>query len=150
MNNNGLALIAPRLQPPLDPAFRPAVLANRAFQESARASNSAMPVRIGLEQNNGNVSHFETCVFAESDPRTKANFIYIERILRFLLWSRGGFRIYFDGPPALAAKLAAYYRETPTGRFDSEIVAERMFDHPVEVIHSADLPPERRGTASLG
>jgi predicted NBD/HSP70 family sugar kinase len=50
----------------------------------------------------------------------------------------------------LAAKLAAYYRETPTGRFDSNLVAEKMFDHPLEVVHTAELPPERRTAAALG
>jgi hypothetical protein len=143
-------LVAPKVQPPLDPSFRPAVLANRAFRDSVRTSGNAVSVKIALEQNNENVSHFEAQVFAESDTRWTANFTYIERITRFLLWSRGGFRIHFSGPPGLAAKLAAYYRETPTGKFDSEIVAEKMFDHPIEVIHTHNLPAERRSAASLG
>ncbi len=150
MNNNGLPLVAPKVRPPLDPAFRPGILANRAFQEAVQTSGKATPVRIALEQNNGNVSHFETRAFPDSDPRSAGNFIYLERIVRFLLWSRGGFRIHFDGPPALASKLATYYRETPTGKFDSEIVAEKMFDHPIEVTHTDKLPHEHRSATSLG
>src|SRR5262249_27101296 len=53
-------------------------------------------------------------------------------------------------PVALAAKLAAHYRKNPTGRFDSNIVAERMFDHPLEVVHAKDLPAEQRSAAPLG
>jgi predicted NBD/HSP70 family sugar kinase len=125
-------------------------LANRAFQQALDTSGKAVPVRIALEQNNGNVSHFETRVFSDADNRSAGNFTYLERILRFLLWSRGGFRIHFDGPPALASKLAAYYQQAPTGKFDSEIVAERIFDHPLEVIPAKKLPPERRSATSLG
>src|SRR6185369_1918694 len=36
------------------------------------------------------------------------------------------------------------------GKFDSNLVGERMFDHPVEVIRADALPPERRSTAALG
>jgi predicted NBD/HSP70 family sugar kinase len=149
-DNHGLSLIAPRVLPVLDCGFRPAVLANRAFRRLVSATPNPVPVRIALEQADGNVSHFETQVLSETHSRAAGNFVYIERITKFLLWSRGGFRIHFDGPAYLAAKLAAHYRDTPTGRFDSNIVAERMFDHPLEVIHTKDLPRERRSAASLG
>jgi len=149
-NNGGLPLVAPRVAPVLDPAFRPAALANRAFRDAARASRRPVPVRIALEQNEGNVSHFHTHVFEERQPEAAANFAYLERIVKLLLWSRGGFRIYFDGPAGLAARLAAHYRDTPTGKFDSQLVGERMFDHPIEMVATRDLPPESRRTATLG
>ncbi|HWI59132.1 MAG TPA: ROK family protein, partial [Bacillota bacterium] len=78
------------------------------------------------------------------------NFTYLERIVKFLLWSRGGCCLYCDGPAALAARLAAHYRETPTGKFDSNLVGERMFDHPLEVVAARELPPERGSAAALG
>jgi predicted NBD/HSP70 family sugar kinase len=134
----------------LDSAFRPAVLANRAFRRQVRASGNPIPLRLALEQTDGNVSHFATEVFPASHAQAAGNFKYIERITRLLLWSRGGFRFHVDGPPELARQLAAYYRETPTGKFDSNIVAERMFDHSLEVVHTKNLPPERRAAASLG
>ena len=146
--NEGLPLVAPRVLPPLDSAFRPAVLANRAFRQRARAAKP-VPVLLALEQTDGNVSHFHTEV--SSEPRlVSANAFYLERVSKFLLWSRGGFRLHVGGPAELANRLAAHYRETPTGRFDSNIVAERMFDHPLEVVHTTQPPPERRSSASLG
>src|SRR5712671_204341 len=127
--NQGLVLVAPRNPPVLDASFRPAILANRAFREQVRASGKPVPVRLALEQSETAVSHFTTQVLPEEHPQAAGNFIYLERIARLLLWSRGGFRFHFDGSPELAARLAAYYLETPTGRFDSNIVGERMFDH---------------------
>jgi predicted NBD/HSP70 family sugar kinase len=148
--NSALALIAPRIRPVLDPAFRPAVLANHAFRTAVRASERAVPVRIGLEQPDGNVSHFETEVFPEAHPGAAGNFNYIERITKLLIWSRGGYRFHFEGPAQIATQLDTHYRQSPTGRFDSDIVAARMFDHPIEILHTNHLPPERRGAASLG
>jgi hypothetical protein len=107
-------------------------------------------VGLALEQTDGNVSHFKTEILPEPHPQAGGNFVYLERILRLLLWSRGGFRIHFQGPAALATKLAAYYRDTATGKFDSNIVAERMFDHPLEVVHARELPDERNTATALG
>src|SRR5262245_42395248 len=103
--NQGLALVPPRIASVLDSSFRPAVLANRAFREQVRASGNPVPVRLALEQTGGNVSHFNTEVLPANHPQSAGNFVYLERIARLLLWSRGGFRIHFDGPPELAAKL---------------------------------------------
>jgi predicted NBD/HSP70 family sugar kinase len=150
MNNNGLALVAPRITPALDPNFRPAALANRAFRSLVRSSANPVPVSLALEQADGNVSQFRTEILPESHTQAAGNFIYLERILRLLIWSRGGFRVHFQGPPALATKLAAYYQDTATGKFDSNIVAERMFDHPLELVHARELPAERNSTTALG
>src|SRR5262249_14414637 len=133
-DNDGLELVAPQFVPPLDPSFRPAVLANRAFRHAVEGCGDPVPVQLALEQDPGDVSHFRTRVFPETHPGARGNLRYLERITKLLLWSRGGHRLYFDGPPQLASALAAHYRETPTGRFDSNIVAERMFDHPLEVV----------------
>jgi len=148
--NNGLPLVVPRVTPVLDAAFRPAILANRAFRKLAQTTSEAVTVRLALEQTDGTASRFSTQILPDSHPQAAGNFTYLERIAKFLLWSRGGFRLHLDGPAPLAAKLAAHYRETPTGKFDSNLVGERMFDHPIEVVHAGDLPPERRGAASLG
>jgi predicted NBD/HSP70 family sugar kinase len=148
--NQGLRLPTPGVQPPLDPAFRPAVLANRAFRALVVSSGNPVRVTLALEQGGGIVSHFHTDLLPEEHPEAGANFIYLERIVRFLLWSRGGWRLHLNGPAELAARLAAYYRETPTGRFDSDMVGQKMFDHPLTVVHARQLPPERTGAAALG
>lgn len=149
-SNNGLPLIAPRTTPVLDPWFRPAVLANHAFAQRVRASGKAVSVGLALEQTDGSVSHYSTQLFDPGSPDAAANFTYLERIVKFLLWSRGGWKIHLHGAPELAARLTAYYRDTPTGQFDSHLVGERMFDHPIEVISTARLPAERRSAAALG
>jgi predicted NBD/HSP70 family sugar kinase len=149
-DNHGLPLIAPKIKPVLDPDFRPAVLACHAFRKQTSSLPGAVPVGIGLEQTNGLVSHFITKVFPDNHPQAAGNFTYIERIVKYLLWSRGGSRIHITGPAALAAKLAAHYRETPTGKFDSNLVGERMFDRALEVVHVRELPPEKRSAAALG
>jgi len=136
--------------PVLHPQFRPAILARRSFAEQVRQSGNPQPVRIALEQADGSVYHFRTEFFPAGNPAAAGNYQHIERIVKFLLWSRGGWRIYFDGPAAIAVRLTAHYRDDATGKFDSDMVGEKMFDHPLEVVNTRDLPPERSESKPLG
>jgi predicted NBD/HSP70 family sugar kinase len=149
-SQSGFVLPPPRVQPPLDPNFRPAVLANRAFLSETKKAGA--PIGIAIEQSDGIISHFHSKILSPDHPRASANFNYLERTLRFLLWSRGGYRIHIcgDGNERLAGQLSAHYRDTATGRFDSHLVGERMFDHPIEVLAVPKLPSERTIETALG
>ncbi|MCX7868189.1 MAG: ROK family protein, partial [Limisphaera sp.] len=142
--------VAPRVRPPLDPGFRPMALAYRKFLEAASETPGARPVTLALEQLDGLVSHHRMWMFPADDPRASANFPVLERVVKTLLWSRGGWRLHIDGPPELVAALQRHYRESPTGRFDEETVARRMFDHPLEIVATCHPPPERASSLRLG
>ena len=148
--NVSALLVAPRVVPILDPGFRPAVLAVRAYQALVDATSGAVPVRLALEQTDGTVFHSGLRILPDGHPQARANFPFLERLIKFLLWSRGGWRIYIDGPASLASQLAAHYRETATGKFDADLVAQRMFDHPLEIVHTRELPSEHATTRPLG
>ncbi|HAB17285.1 MAG TPA: ROK family protein [Verrucomicrobiota bacterium] len=142
-------LVAPRLIPPLDPQFRPAALANRAF-----ACEAGVPVTVALEQADGSVFHFPFAVLRETHPdAATANPFFLERLAKFLLWAWGGSKIYVAGPVALADALRRHYSEDPAGKFDSDIIGRRIYDDPITV-HSVptpeELPPARAGTTPLG
>ena len=90
-------LVPPGIVPPLDPDFRPAVLANRAYREEVHRAGG-VPLVIGLERAEGGLSRFETRVFPDGHPRAAANLRYAERLVKFLLWQRGGWKVYVGGP----------------------------------------------------
>ena len=144
--------VRPAVTPVLDPLFRPAALAWRAFQQHACATGHPAEARFALEQKDGSVSRLATALLPGSDPETAdANFTMLERLVKLALWAHGGFRVHLDAPAGMAERLRAYYRDTPNGRFDSEIVGERVYDHPIEIVATRDLPPARSNTsASLG
>jgi predicted NBD/HSP70 family sugar kinase len=150
LTNNGLPLVVPRVTPVLDPGFRPAALAVRNFHGLVQSTGAAVPVRLAVEQADGSVFRFDTQVLPESHAQAAANAVHLERLVKFLLWSRGGWRIYVDGPSALVAPLAAHYRDTAAGRFDAHLVADRMFDHQLEIVGTKDLPEARSVTRPLG
>jgi predicted NBD/HSP70 family sugar kinase len=140
----------PALMPPLDPLFRPAALACRAFQQRARDTGQPVHARMALEQKDGSVSRFETDLVPAGEPGEEQSFRMLERLVKLALWSHGGFRIYLDAPPTMVERLRAHFSEGPIGRFDSEIVGERVYDHPIEILPTKDLPPARSTSAELG
>src|SRR5258708_4515119 len=130
--HRGLPLVRPRCPPVLHGKFRPAVLANRAFRQTTRQNGAE--IGIALERADGSVSRFDTRILSPDHPRAEGNFLYVERLLKFLLWSRGGCKIYFAGPPELGQQLQRHYRESSTGKFDACVMGERMYDRPFEVV----------------
>ncbi len=143
--------VQPKIVPKLDPHFLPAVLEQRAFREMARSTGAEATLGLALEQADGSVFHHETVLLPAAYPKAKEeNFRQVERMVKFLLWARGGFRIYVDGPAGMVEELKNYYRVSPTGKFDSEIIGERIYGHPIEVVHTAELPAEKSVTAPLG
>ncbi|HVY72365.1 MAG TPA: ROK family protein [Verrucomicrobiae bacterium] len=151
-HNTGLPLVSPASPPSLDPAFRPAVLANRAFRKAAQATGRAVPVAFALERSASSVSRFETMVAPPDSPTASGNLRYLERLLKFLLWSRGAGKVHFAGPLELGHQLQRHFEQTTTGRFDAEIMGMKIYDRPFEVAITtmAGLPAERETTAPLG
>ena len=150
--SNDAFLVKPLVVPPLDAQFRPAVLANRAFAAAVKGSGKAVPVQIALERSDSSVSRFETAVLPGDHPSATANFTIVERWLKFLLWSRGGCKIHFAGPPELCARLQQHYSQSATGKFDASIMGAKIYERPFEVVLSSPqhLPPAHEITAPLG
>ena len=116
--SDAFRLVEPRTQPPLDPDFRPAILANRSFQKEVEESGGGVPLVISLERAEGAISRFETKVFPDGHPRAAANLFYTERIFKFLLWQWGGWKAWINYLPILTIHKQSFYaqktRDLPT------------------------------------
>jgi len=147
-----LRLIEPRFVPPLDPAYRPAVLANRAFEADVVTSGSGVPLVLGLERPHGALSRYETIVYPDRHPDAEANLGYAERMLKFLLWQRGGFRVYVGGPASIGEYLARAYSPAGARGFDHTFMGQRVYQRPFQVIACApsDVPHAHEPEKSLG
>ncbi len=145
-------LVSPVIAPPLDLDFRPASLANRAFRAAVAASGGGTPLVLGLERGDGSVSRFETAVFSDSHPQAGANFCYVERLLKFLLWQRGACTVHVGGPADLAAYLQACYRDGGTRDFDYHFMGRDVYEKPFSILSCTPeaVPVENETTRRLG
>ena len=119
-------LIKPDFVPPLDPDFRPAVLANRAYRQAAVDAGAAAPLVIALERSDGAVSRFETIALAADHPQAAANLPYAERLVKFLLWARGGWRVTIGGPRNIAEHIRRIYSAEGDRAFDYQFMGEQV------------------------
>jgi predicted NBD/HSP70 family sugar kinase len=143
-------LIKPTITPPLDEGFRPAVLANRAYQEMIHGSES-VPLVLGLEREDGFLSRLETRVFPENHPQAAANLLYIERLVKFLLWQRGGWKVYVGGPLEIGAYIQNCYKPGGSRAFDCQFM-EEVYEKPFSVVccQPGDVPLAKEGGQPLG
>ncbi|NMB55633.1 MAG: ROK family protein [Leptolinea sp.] len=147
-----MQLIPPNHLPPLDPDFRPAILANRHFTREAVSSGKNTPLIIGLERDNGSISRFETVVFSSDHPRSSENIEYVERLIKSLVWLRGGWRIYIGGPKEIGEAIRHIYSASGSRAFDFHFLGELIYDKQFEVISCSpqEVPAENESQFSLG
>jgi predicted NBD/HSP70 family sugar kinase len=111
--------VTPKLRPVLDPEFLPAVLWNRAYRELVARDPGARPFALALIRADGKASVHRDRVLAAGHPASAHTLRYVERLLKFLLWQKGGCRVLVAGADEIATALAKIY--SPAG--------ERAFDH---------------------
>ncbi len=143
-------LIRPAILPPLDAAFQPAALCNRSFRSFA--ARDGVPFVIGLERKGNELSRYETRVFPEGNPHFAQNYAYIERLVKFLLWQHGGYRIYLGGSKALGEYIRDLYSHNGERAFDSSFMGDQVYEAGFEVCvcNPEEVPAEQESGKMLG
>jgi predicted NBD/HSP70 family sugar kinase len=137
---------SPKIPAELDHGFKPAVLWNKEYRRLVAASGNQKKLVIGLERGNGTVSTFETNIFPHNSEYRKLNIKYVERLVKFLLWMKGGFRVILAGEnKSLTDDIRSIYSPGGKRAFDAEIMGVRIYGKPFEIIHRPlDNAPESR------
>jgi predicted NBD/HSP70 family sugar kinase len=138
--------VTPRFRPALDPEFVPAALWNGAFRALSGANR---PLAIALERGDGSVSVFRTTALPHEGAGARLNDRYVERLVKFLLWQKGGHRITIAGPDGIGEAIRRAYSPGGERAFDYEFMGERVYGKAVEIDAVAyDGAPEERETAA--
>jgi predicted NBD/HSP70 family sugar kinase len=140
----------PGTLPPLDEGFRPASLTTRALQ--AEAARDGELLVIGLERDNGKVSRFETLVLPKDHPLAEFNLFYAERLFKFLLWQRGGYKAFIGGSHEIAAFLQKTYSPSGKRKFDYHFLGEQVYERPFEIVACSahEIPQANEAGVPLG
>ena len=144
--------IKPRLRPPLDPEFMPAALWNRAYDRLCDNHPDAHPLGIALERADGTASVVHTRVLPHTEKNIPLNKKRVERLVKTLLWERGGWRVTIAGDEDIAAMIREIYSPAGARKFDYEFMGERIQGRAMEVVAAARdaLPAAREVSMPLG
>jgi len=107
---------------PLDPGFMPMAVVYRDFEAAVKAEGGE-PLTIGLERNDGLTSVFTIEVFKDGTGHDEENHEFVERIVKTLLWIRGGYKIIIAGSKLIADKIKADYSEGGIRAFDNDFMS---------------------------
>lgn len=140
---------SPAIIPPLDPAYRPAVLTNHAFRHQAEESGEAVPLHVGLARPDGSISTYKTVVFVENSNLAGKNLPYVERLLKFLLWQRGASTVLISGPDSTIRHVQNVYSTSGPRAFDVDFMT-RVYETPFTIQQVADVPETSEPTVALG
>ena len=116
--------------PKLDPTFIPFGVWREAYLKDAK-----MPIAIALERDKGRISVHHTCIHGTPEM-AEADYRYVERYVKFLLWSTGGFRVSICGCSDLTQRLKKAYTPEGERHFDYTFV-NQLYERDLEIL---DLP----------
>lgn len=129
--------------PPLDPDFIPLLQFNRAFLIGAD-----QPISIAIERADGQTAVCHTRIHATPEMRL-ADHYYINRLVKTLLWMKGGFRVYVSGSEDICAYLKTAFGPGGEQEFDWNYMSN-VFEHPFEVVLTDQVPEPKDSPEYIG
>ncbi|MCD8087849.1 MAG: ROK family protein [Oscillospiraceae bacterium] len=142
MNRYGIE-IAVKNAPLLDPEFMPILKFNRSFLATAKK-----PISIAVERAD---SQMATChTFIHGTPEmAEADHYYVNRLVKTILWMKGGFRVYVAGDEDTCAYLKKAYSAGDEQDFDFGYMSD-VFEHPFEVLQVDRVPEPKDFPKKMG
>lgn len=139
-----------KVNAPLDPGYMPMALVLKSFDEKVKAEGGQKIV-IGVERNKGYISTYEMEVYKDGAGHDDENFDIVERVVKTMLWVRGGYKIIIAGSEVIGAKIKAAYDFNGLREFDRGFMA-RVYERPfeVEVVSLENAPAENEAAAPVG
>ncbi|MBP3634728.1 MAG: ROK family protein [Oscillospiraceae bacterium] len=119
--------------PELDPGFIPFGVWMQAYLKGA-----SKPIAIAVERNEGQISVRKSFIYGTPEMQ-QADYRFVERYMKFLLWSIGGFRVYVCGCDEIAQKLKQSYAPAGERAFDADFF-QKLYERELEII---SLPLEQ-------
>jgi len=129
--------------PPLDPGFIPLMRFNRAFLKDAKK-----PVGIAVERADGQMASCRTFIHGTPEM-AEADRYYIERLVKTILWMKGGFKVYVSGDRGICEYLKSVYCAGGRQEFDWDYMSS-VFEHPFEVVLVDEIPEAKDAPKAIG
>ncbi|MDD6044885.1 MAG: ROK family protein [Clostridia bacterium] len=129
--------------PELDSGFIPLLKYNRAFLKDAKK-----PVSVAVERANGQMSTHHTFIHG-TDEMLEADCYYIERLVKTVLWMKGGFKVYVAGDERVYDYLYKAYNAGGQREFDWDYMAN-IFERPFEVVFVDKVPEAKDSPKRVG
>lgn len=130
-------------KPLLDKEFIPILKFNRAYLEKA-----AKPVSIAVERADGQMATVHTKICGTPDMEKTDNY-YINRLVKTLLWMKGGFKVYVSGDDKIYEYLKKAFSKGGEQDFDFGYFSD-IFETEFEVVKADTVPRAKDAPKKVG
>ena len=133
-----------------DKKFTPMAKVVEEFTGGAKKAGGTKLV-IGIERNQGFVSSYETVIYPENTGKDEENIRFAERIIKTLLWIKGGYKIIIAGSEKIGNFIKDAYKVGGLRAFDAGFMA-RVYERPfeVEIVSLENAPVTKENTNPSG
>ncbi len=140
------------LKPVLDPEFVPAVLWNRTYRKRCADDPGSTDLAIGLSRPDGTTFLEQTRILPYEEGNAALTGKFVERMIKTLLWQKGGSRIFVGGSEPIAAMIRDCFSPAGARAFDNELIGTRAFGEQISVTACAieDVPAATHQSLPLG
>jgi len=120
--------------------------------DELKRSGQHTPLVLGLERPDKTLSRFSTEVFTEDHPWSQYNTFYVERLVKYLLWQRGGCTVYVGGPRGIGEHIVKLYSKQGQRRFDHQFMGKKVFGSELRIVPCSvsEVPPANETGKQLG
>ncbi len=129
--------------PVLDKTFIPVFKFNRAFLAGAKK-----PLSVAVERADGQMATVHTKIYGTPEME-KADFYYINRLVKTLLWMKGGFKVYVAGDEKIYAYLKKAFSKGGEQDFDFGYFSD-IFEREFEVVFVDSVPEAKDAPKKVG
>lgn len=130
-------------KPVLDEGFIPVLSFNRAYLENAKK-----PVAIAVERADGQMASVHTKIYGTPEMAQADNY-YVNRLVKTLLWMKGGFKVYVQGDENIYSYLKKAFSKGGEQDFDYGYFSD-IFEHEFEVVMTDCVPESKDAPKKVG
>src|SRR5690606_36547917 len=122
-----------------------AALWTRDYRRHVARDAGARPFALVLTRPDGTVFRHEERLLGADHAEASRTLRHVERLLKFLLWQKGGSRVLVAGAPDVAGYLKNEYSATGARAFDHAFMGEKVYGEAftVEAVALDELPAGR-------
>ena len=129
--------------PELDRDFFPLYKFNHAFLASAKK-----PLGVAVERSGGEMAAVHTFIHGTADM-LDADRYYIRRLVKMLLWMKGGWRVYISGDGDMYEYIRGCFSAGGCQEFDWDYFS-KIYERPFEVVYTDILPEAKDSPKPAG
>ncbi len=114
----------------------------------AYAKGASKAISVALERDGGQIAVYDMKIYGTAEMAAADEYC-VDRLVKTLLWMKGGYRVYISGDEAAYERVKLAYCEDGSRAFDADFFS-KIYDKPFEVLYSETRKNAQESTESVG